>query len=213
MSAVGFFKFALLHAAASCAAADVVVFSEADVVLQRDPLAARLAGGGVAGDFAGDVLVSAHARHPMVNIGLVVLFARRAGGRAAALLAACSAEFLRFFRAGQPARDQEVFDALINNTARFAEWAGEDKAAYPDPAPHLLALAPLPGLRWEMLPPADFVEYSANAACPPVHAGACWGGDTRAAAAVHFTCLDRAVKLRNMAQLYANGTCDVCGKC
>ena len=56
-------------------------------------------------------------------------------------------------------------------------------------------------------------SISPVAAPQSVHAGACWGGDTRAAAAVHFTCLDRAVKLRNMAQLYANGTCDVCGKC
>ena len=113
------------------------------------------------------------------------------------------------------ARDAGVNRDVLScgNLAHGFAAAGEDKAAYPDPAPHLLALAPLPGLRWEMLPPADFVEYSANAACPPVHAGACWGGDTRAAAAVHFTCLDRAVKLRNMAQLYANGTCDVCGKC
>jgi hypothetical protein len=228
---VGDVKFALIYHALHCQPRGAVIFSEADVVVVRDPIEFPVRQAGApdgaplvpAREYAGDVLVSGHARDPQVNIGFMMFFPTDAS--AAALLA-----FLHNFHAVSYSWpfDQAVFDALLGNVAAADAWdkthplppsPTADDLVRPGPVPdYARGIAPLAArgvqIAWDVLPPSAFLELSFASihVCWPLLRKGCWSGNVSsdAAVAVHFTCLPKEEKVANMVQFYRTRTCARC---
>jgi hypothetical protein len=228
---VGDVKFALIYHALHCQPRRAVIFSEADVVVVRDPMGFPVRQAGASDgaplvptrEYAGDVLVSGHAHDPQVNIGFMVVFPTDAS--AAALLA-----FLHNFHAVSYAWpfDQAVFDALLGNVAAADAWdqthplppsPTADDLIRPGPVPdYARGIVPLAArgvqIAWDMLPPNAFLElaFASIHVCWPLLRKGCWSGNVSsdAAVAVHFTCLPKEEKVANMVQFYSSRTCARC---
>jgi hypothetical protein len=228
---VGDVKFALIYHALHCQPRGAVIFSEADVVVVRDPMEFPVRQAGAsdgaplvpAREYAGDVLVSGHARDPQVNIGFMMFFPTDAS--AASLLA-----FLHNFHAvSYPwPFDQAVFDALLGNVAAADAWdkthplppsPTADDLVRPGPVPdYARGIAPLAArgvhIAWGVLPPSAFLElaFASIHVCWPLLREGCWSGNVSsdAAVAVHFTCLPKEEKVANMVQFYRTRTCARC---
>ncbi len=233
---VGYFKFLVIWNALKLITADeksidraaeevergAVIFSEADVVLLRDPLNEPLArlrnplGEPLRGElgssrnFSGDVLISGHAYNPMVNIGLMVFFSSDDSRFAAE-------SFLTVFsdlsQRGANPFDQVVFDAQLGNAWTNAEWRKHDSSVPVSPGYIHSMLTFGRRVTWAMLPPSQYVEFSGSPLCWPLRSTACWGGKVSEAVTAHFTCLPTRDKLRNIVQLYETGACHFCEKC
>lgn len=256
-SGVGFFKFSIMLHALTCPSAQcgiggcgsalrkdfpvfqplrpLVVFAEADVVLTRDPLEGFVPQAGSdtsdalvpVSHYTGDLLCQGHRRHPMVNIGLMFLFAsdamRGALGDFLSAYAAALSKSPNIF-------DQALFDAMLGNLPAHAAWdaryhadlnaaeaRGEGDIPVQPPYAHEAPLFAALGhkLVWGSLNVSQWLEYSGSLSCPPLRQTGCWGGRPTdpGTFAVHFTCMGLAEKQRNIKQLYTTGSCERCGDC
>ncbi len=196
-----------------------VIFSEADVVLLRDPMEEPLGALSRAGDFEGDMLISSHAYNPMVNIGFMIFFASEASLYAAERFVGVFYDVdqsLRRADKNMRAFDQLVFDAQLGNSWRINDARTRDPSIpmtpnYASSVPQLKAEGR--ELHWETLPPSQYVEFSGSPLCWPLRSEGCWGGAVEAAVTAHFTCLPTSMKLSNIEQLYVNKTCHFCAIC
>jgi hypothetical protein len=218
------------------------ILAEADVALLRDPWTTPLAhtwnssamayvGAGDGGapssssaaappapspftpaTWTGDLLIAGHHKHPSVNIGVLVVYPRPA---AHFLLLDFLVSFSAVRRTTPSAWDQACFNTLLGNLKM------------PPLVPSVVDKGV--DVKWGFLPPDAFLEYDGGF-CWKGKTTGCWGGAIVPPAparddgslvpspeggpvAVHFTCLERERKLELLEQLYATGTCDVCGEC
>lgn len=235
------FKFtAMLHSlrceqcATGAGGASAVAFSEADVVLLRDPFSVRVpqvGGGGGGGalvpahEYRGDLVISKHHDVPMVNIGVMLLFARE--GAVAALAALFPAHQAARRRNGW-AVGQVTWDAMLGNVGGTVAMHEREVAAgvpvnerlapaLPDYVHHVPPLSGTLGRPYEWAPihSEQALDLSfASSHCNPRRPTGCWGGHNVTgprAVAVHFTCLRAEEKQANIEALYNSGTCQRCG--
>ena len=232
------FKFtAMLHSlrceqcAAGVGGAFAVAFSEADVVLLKDPFSVRVpqvGGGGAlvpAHEYRGDLVISKHHDVPMVNIGVMLLFARE--GAAAALAALFPAHQAARKRNGW-AVGQVTWDAMLGNVGgtvamherEVAAGVPENQRLAPALPGYVHHVPPLSGTlgrpyEWAPIHSEQALDLSfASSHCNPRRPTGCWGGYNVTgprAVAVHFTCLRAEEKRANIEALYTSGTCQRCG--